>query len=76
MGLYEQLALHPESVIVIDDIPSLLGERTALQILMAALGGEPGEPRPVTYSTKNKDERGKAFDFSGGVIAISNVPLR
>jgi hypothetical protein len=76
MGLYEQLASHPESLIVIDDIPSLLAEKMALQILMAALGGEPGQPRPVTYTTKSKDERGKAFDFSGGIIAISNVPLR
>jgi hypothetical protein len=76
MGLYEQLASHAESTIVIDDIPSLLSDRMALQILMAALGGEPGQPRPVTYSTKRKDDRGKAFNFSGGIIAVSNVPPR
>ena len=39
---------------------------------MAALGGSPGKPRTVTYVTK--DER-KEFQFSGGIIAISNVPL-
>ncbi len=73
MGLYEELSDHPEHVIVLDDIPSLLSERQAMQILIAALGGNPGEPRLVTYT--RKDER-KSFQFRGGIIAISNVPLR
>ncbi len=76
MGLYEQLELYPKSVMVIDDIPALLADGKALQILMAALGGELGRPRTITYSTKSKNERGKAFEFSGGIIVISNVPLR
>lgn len=75
MGLYEELAEHPEHVFVLDDIPSLLDHRQALQILMAALGGKPGEARPVTYSTKRKNDR-RSLKFSGGIICISNVPLR
>jgi hypothetical protein len=46
-----------------------------LQILLAALGGSPGQPRPVTYTIKEKSER-KSFDFTGSIIAISNVRLR
>jgi hypothetical protein len=74
-GLYCFLEEHPEHTIVLDDIPSLVDQRQALQILMAALGGEAGQPRTVTYTTKNKHER-KSFQFRGGIIAISNVPLR
>lgn len=75
LGLYAFLEEHPEHTCVIDDIPALLDQRQSLQIIMAALGGQPGKPRPVTYTTKNKHDR-KSFEFSGGIIAISNLPLR
>lgn len=75
LGLYAFLEEHPEHTCVIDDIPALLDQRQSLQILMAALGGEPGKPRPVTYTTKSKSDR-KSFEFAGGIIAISNLPLR
>jgi hypothetical protein len=74
LGLWCFLEEHPEHVCVIDDIPSLFESKQALQVLMAALGGEPGEPRTMTYTIKAKDER-KSFQFSGGIIAISNLPL-
>ncbi|OJW13023.1 MAG: hypothetical protein BGO49_19630 [Planctomycetales bacterium 71-10] len=73
MGLWCLLAEHPEHTVVLDDISTLFGQKGALQILLAALGGSPGEPRAVTYATK--DER-KSFEFTGGIVAISNVPLR
>jgi hypothetical protein len=72
MGLYRLLEDHPEHTIVLDDISTLFGQPPALQILMAALGGRPGEARTVTYTTK--DER-RSFQFSGGIIAVSNLPL-
>jgi hypothetical protein len=72
-GLYEILREHPEHTVVIDDVPSVVADKQALQILMAAMGGEPGKARPITYTTK--DTR-RVFDFHGGVIAISNIPLR
>ncbi len=43
-----------------------------MQILLAALDGKPGEGRKVTYKCKDKDE---SFFFTGGIIAISNLPL-
>jgi hypothetical protein len=76
MGLFEELANHPEHTIVLDDIPNLFGKPQALQILMAALGGEPGQPRLVTYSAKSTAEGCKSFHFVGGIIAISNLPMR
>ena len=73
LGLFELLEAHPEDTVVLDDIPSLLDQRQALQILMAALGGEPGESRPMTYTTKREQ---KSFYFRGGIVAVSNIPLR
>jgi hypothetical protein len=72
MGLWCLLQEHPEHTVVLDDISTLFDQKGALQIVMAALGGSPGKPRTVTYVTK--DER-REFQFSGGMIAISNVPL-
>lgn len=72
MGLFEFLLEHPEHVIVLDDISSLFRQQAALHILMAALDGDPGKPRKITYKSKDKD---LSFEFMGGVIAISNVPL-
>lgn len=73
MGLFDFLNEHPEHVVVLDDIASLFAQPLALQILMAALDGNPGEPRKVTYKSKDQDI---SFEFSGGIVAISNVPLR
>jgi hypothetical protein len=75
MGLFEELSANADRTIVLDDISSLFDQRQSLQILMAALGGKLGSARPVTYIAKNSHER-KSFSFSGGIIAISNVPLR
>jgi len=44
-----------------------------MQILLAALDGDPREPRVVRYKSKDKEE---SINFTGTVIAISNVPLR
>jgi hypothetical protein len=74
LGLWCFIEEHPEHVCVIDDIPTLFENKQALQVLMAALGGEPGEPRTMTYTIKDKGER-KSFQFNGGIIAISNLPL-
>lgn len=73
MGLFGFIAEHPEHVIVLDDISSLFKNDQAVQILLAALDGKPGEPRVVTY--KSADVEQKVL-FTGSIIAISNVPLR
>jgi hypothetical protein len=65
---------HPEHVIILDDINSLFKQKGALSVLMGALGGEPGKPRRITYQVRGKGK--ESCDFSGGVVAISNLPLR
>lgn len=76
MGLWLVMQENPESVIVIDDVSTLFcsSNKAALQVLLAGLGGEPGQPRQVKYATK--DDR-VSFSFSGGLIAIGNeLPRR
>lgn len=72
MGLFELLREHPEHVTVLDDVPSLFRDKMALQILLAALDGTPGQPRIVRYKSKDKDEE---IDYAGRLILIGNVPL-
>jgi len=72
-GLFSLLADHPEHLIVLDDITSLFSSKQAMQIFLAALDGTPGKPRPVSYRTKDTEE---TIQFSGSIIAISNLPLR
>jgi hypothetical protein len=72
-GLFALLQEHPDHAIVLDDLPTLLGDRGCLQMLMAALAGPAGQPRPITYTSK--DQR-LSVDFRGGIICLSNVPLR
>jgi hypothetical protein len=73
MGLFDLLEENPEHIIVLDDIVNLFNNKQGLQILMAALDGDPEQPRTITYKTKNENRK---VEFAGGIIAISNVPLR
>jgi hypothetical protein len=73
MGLFSILAEHSEHVVVLDDVSSLFGNDQAMQILLAALDGEPKKPRTVSYRSKDIDMK---VIFTGAIIAISNVPLR
>ena len=73
MGLFSFFAEHPEHTIVLDDIGSLFKNDQAMQILLAALDGDPGEVRVIRYKSKDKEQ---TVNFTGTVIAISNVPLR
>lgn len=72
-ALFELFRDHPDSVIVIDDVPELFKKPQAKQILMAALGGDPSQPRKITYSTKGNPT---VVEFRGSLIAISNLPLQ
>lgn len=72
-ALFEVFQEHADSVVVIDDVPLLFREPQAVQLLLAAVGGDPGRPRPITYSTKGDHRRA---EFRGGLVAISNLPLK
>jgi hypothetical protein len=66
-ALYEEIEERADSIVVIDDVPTLFDSQHAAQILLAAIGGDPGTPRRVTYVTK-KERR--ITEFRGGIIAI------
>lgn len=73
-GLYDKMKEHPEDVIVLDDVATLFGNKQGLQVLQAALNGPPDKPRTITYALKGQRKE-PTFEFSGGIIAISNLPL-
>ena len=73
MGLFSILSENPEHIFVLDDISALFKSEQALQILLAALDGDPAEPRLINYKSKDKSE---SVWFTGAIIAISNIPLR
>jgi hypothetical protein len=71
-ALYDAIEDKPDAVLVIDDVSSLFANAQAAQILLAAVGGDPGIARRVTYLTKGLR---RVTEFSGGVVVTSNVPL-
>ncbi len=75
MGLFELLEEHPDCIIVLDDVAEILNQRIAVQILLAALGSQPGETgvRIVKYHRQRLDA---TVRFTGGIILISNLELR
>ncbi|MFO0905696.1 MAG: hypothetical protein U0939_22000 [Pirellulales bacterium] len=72
VGLFNVFREFPEHIIVIDDVSSILKEPMAIQILLAACGGKPNEPRTIYYQTDDREEQ---IAFGGGVILISNSGL-
>lgn len=76
MGLFELIAEHPDDVIVLDDLTSVLDSDVALQILLSALehpaAGDRTRSRVVKYRRQGREER---VAFRGGLICISNREL-
>lgn len=69
-GLFELFDQHADDVIVIDDVADLFKVQGALQILQGALDSK--TPRRVTRTVHGHDQ---TVTVTGGLIAISNVPL-
>jgi hypothetical protein len=74
LGLMDALGKYPNHVIVLDDVAGLFKKDHAKTILMAATDGKATEPRTVTYNSRNRGE--ETVLFAGGIIVITNVPLR
>lgn len=74
IGLFDLIALNRDRVIVLDDVSSIFNQPIALQLLLAALGNphDNSGVRWVRYKTAKGDVQ---VPFSGGIIAISNLPL-
>jgi hypothetical protein len=71
-GLFKTLYEFRNSVIVFDDTDSILKDQDALNILKGALDSY--SKRIISWHTSSKDDSlPSMFNFSGGVIFISNL---
>jgi hypothetical protein len=81
VGLIETLSEHPDGIIVFDDVSEILDHRIALQALLAALGRPVGrkESDPdahVRFIKYKRQGQEHVIRFTGGLIALSNLPLK
>jgi hypothetical protein len=74
IGLYYLIAENRNRIIVLDDIGGIFSSKTAVQVLLGALGAnhDGSIERLVRYRTAKQDMK---VMFSGAIIAISNLPL-
>lgn len=71
-GLYRELYLNKDSVIVFDDCDSVLKDSTALNLLKGALDSY--DKRVISWNAEMKDEEiPTSFQFNGRIIFISNM---
>lgn len=73
-GLFDLLRQNRDRIIVFDDVTSIFNQPIALQLLLAALGNrhDTSGVRYVRYKTAKGDH---VVAFTGGIVAISNLPL-
>ena len=76
-GLYRTLFENRNRIIVFDDCDSVLRDPVALNLLKGALDSY--DKRIISWNDEasfgGDDELPKSFEFKGGVIFISNLPL-
>lgn len=71
--LFDLIAKHHDKVIVLDDVSAIFDHPVARQIFLAALDANELSGRIVEYKTANSIR--PPVLFTGGIIAISNIPL-
>lgn len=72
MGLFDLLDEYRDGTIVLDDVGEILRQQTALQILLAALGNQPGGIRTIDY---RRQGMAVSIPFRGSLILVSNLEL-
>lgn len=73
-GLYRTLYENRNSIIVFDDCDSILRDDVACNLLKAALDSY--DQRIVSWNSENMNtDLPRSFEFKGGVIFISNLPM-
>ena len=71
-GLYRELYMNKDSVLVFDDCDDVLKDATALNLLKGALDSY--DKRVISWNAEMKDdELPRSFVFHGRVIFISNM---
>jgi alkylated DNA repair dioxygenase AlkB len=74
VGLFELLAQHPDSVVVLDDLAAIFRSDVALQILLSALASPSGKGHGRVVKYKRMGEEHQCW-FTGGIVCISNLEL-
>lgn len=73
-GLYRMLYENRNSIIVLDDVDSLLKDPDALNLLKGALDSY--DKRIISWNTNVADDGlPRSFEFTGGVVFISNIRI-
>lgn len=73
-GLYRTLYENRNSIVVFDDCDSILRDDDAVNLLKGALDSY--DTRIISWNTTRPDEElPRSFEFSGGVVFISNRPM-
>ena len=73
-GLYRTLYENRNSIIVLDDIDSILKDADAVNLLKGALDSY--DKRIISWNTNAQDDGlPRRFEFKGGVVFISNMKL-
>ena len=73
-GLYRTLYENRNSIIVFDDCDSILKDDDAVNLLKGALDSY--DVRIISWNTTRPDEElPRSFQFTGGVVFISNRPM-
>jgi hypothetical protein len=71
-GLCLALERSPDALHVLEDMERITKDADAQGVLRSALWSQPGKPRVVTWTTAKETIN---FEFRGGLVLISNVPL-
>ena len=73
-ALFDVIEENSDGVIVLDDVSWIFQDTKAVQLLLAALGSPPdgSRVRKVPYRTARSK---REVDFTGGIVAISNLAL-
>ena len=72
-GLFDMLHDHPEHVHVLEDMEQLYADKKAVGYLRSATWGDDQMRNRVI--TKTVHQKRVTFEFTGGVIILSNLPL-
>jgi hypothetical protein len=74
-GLYRTLFENRNRIVVFDDCDSVLRDPVALNLLKGALDSY--DKRIISWNaeTSGDDDLPRSFEFKGGVIFISNLPI-
>jgi hypothetical protein len=74
-GLYRTLFENRNRVLVLDDVDNVLRDPVALNLLKSALDSYDRRIISWNAESSSEDDLPRSFEFKGGIIFISNLPI-